>query len=220
MSEGRADATAPTRPPRETSSKQRFLEAADDQFIIFGYDRCTIRAIAAHAGTSLASLSRNWSSKRDLFAEVFDRHLGPVHAAQNAQFDELERSGELSAKAIAAAFFRSAIGKKGAEESSRKSHLVYCLALTDPSEEARSITGPLVRPVRERVIDLFHRALPEMDEQRFFLAMNLVFGTYIYTQSRGTRLADAMGYDIAALDWTATADILADLVDGGLARVP
>lgn len=204
-------------PPRETSSRQRFMEAADDQFIAHGYDRCTIRAIAAQAGTSLASLSRNWSSKRDLFAEVFDRHFDPVHSAQNAHFDALERGGVITAKAIAAAFFQSAIGKGNIDGASRKSHLVYCLALTDPSEEARTITRPLVAPVRARVTGLFRRALPDMDEQRFFLAMNLVFGTYIYTQVRGARLAEALGFDIATLDWNAAADTLADLVSNGVA---
>ena len=35
----------------ESTSRERFLVAADEQFIESGYDRCTIRAIAARAGT-------------------------------------------------------------------------------------------------------------------------------------------------------------------------
>ncbi len=202
---------------RDISSRQRFLEAADDQFIAHGYDRCTIRAIAAQAGTSLASLTRNWKGKQDLFGEVFRRHFDPVHSAQNEHFDELERTGELSVRSIAEAFFSSALGKSDGDSDTRKSHLVYCLALTDPSEEARSITRPLVTPVRARVTGLFRRVLPDMEEQRFFLAMNLVFGTYIYTQARGERLAEAIGFDIGTLDWNRAAATLADLVSSGLA---
>lgn len=204
--------------PRENSSRQRFLEAADDQFIAHGYDRCTIRAIAAKAGTSLASLTRNWKGKQDLFSEVFQRHFDPVHSAQNERFDVLERSGDLSVRSIAEAFFCSAFGKSGGDGNVRRSHLIYCLALTDPSEEARAIARSIVMPVRARVTDLFRRALPDMEEQRFFLAMNLVFGSYIYTQMRADRLADAMNFDISTLNWEEAGATLADLVSSGLTR--
>lgn len=198
------------------SSRDRFLQAADDQFIAHGYDRCTIRAVAAQAGTSLASLSRNWTSKRHLFEEVFQRHFDPVHRLQNERFDELERTGELSVRSIVRAFFSSAMGKSAGDGDTRKSHQIYCLALTDPSEEAKGIARSLVTPVRSRVTALLWRALPGMDEQRFFLAMNVVLGVYLYPQTQAGRLASAMNFDLDTLDWNQAADILADFVSDGL----
>lgn len=199
---------------RESTSRQRFLEAADDQFILNGYDRCTIRAIASHAGTSLASLSRNWMSKRHLFEEVFKRHFDPIHAVQNEGFDEIERSGEITVRRIVSAFFGAALARE--DEASRKSHRVYCMALLDPSDEARGITRPLAEPVRARLITLMRRALPQLDETRFFLAMNVVLGVYMYPQAHGERLAGVMNYDIAAIDWAEATDILARMVSDGL----
>lgn len=200
---------------RDNTSKQRFLEAADSQFIAHGYDRCTIRAIAAQAGTSLASLSRNWSSKRHLFAEVFARHFDPIHAAQNAAFDRIEEAGEVTVRAIVGAFFGAALTRE--HGPARTSHRVYCMALLDPSEEARSITRPLVAPVRLRMIGLLRRALPELDEGRFFLAVTVVLGTYLYPQAYGERLAGVMGVDIASLDWEEAAEALAVMISSGLA---
>lgn len=214
----RAVEPSPEDAPRESSSRQRFLEAADDQFIAHGYDRCTIRAIAAQAGTSLASLSRNWSSKRHLFEEVFKRHFDPIHAAQNAGFDAIEASGDITVRAIVAAFFGAALARE--EAALRKSHRVYCMALLDPSDEARGITRPLAAPVRARLIDLLRRALPGLDEKRFFLAMNVVLGAYMYPQAHGERLAGIMGFDLAAIDWAEAADILADMIGYGLAGKP
>lgn len=199
---------------REGTSRQRFLEAADDQFILHGYDRCTIRAIASHAGTSLASLSRNWTSKRHLFEEVFKRHFDPIHAVQNEGFDAIERSGDVTVRSIVAAFFGAALARE--DEASRKSHRVYCMALLDPSEEARSITRPLAEPVRARLIGLMRRALPLLDETRFFLAMNVVLGVYMYPQAHGERLAGIMNFDIATIDWAEATDILARMVSDGL----
>ncbi|BAK65806.1 TetR family transcriptional regulator [Sphingobium sp. SYK-6] len=208
MAEGSAD----------QSSKARFLLAADEQFIRYGYDRCTIRAIAAQAGTSLASLSRNWTSKRHLFEEVFQRHFDPIHKAQHENFDRIEQLGKPGVRDIVQAFFESAISRSGSEGEARRSHMVYCCALTDPSEEARSITRPLVTPVRGRLIALLRRAMPDIDEERFFLMMTIVLGTYLYPQAHGGRLAAIMDFDISKMDWSRASDTLADLVSGGLAR--
>lgn len=202
----------------ESTSRDRFLIAADDQFIESGYDRCTIRAIAARAGTSLASLSRNWNGKQELFVEVFRRHFDPIHAAQHASFDAIEAAGEaggdFSARAVIAAFFGSAMLGDGADV--RKSHRIYSLALVDPSEEARVITRQLAEPVRHRLIGLMRRCLPGLDETRFFLAMNVVLGAYIYPLARGEKLAKTMDFDIDTLDWASAVDVLAEMVCAGI----
>lgn len=200
----------------DQSSRARFLEAADDQFVRNGYDRCTIRAIAAQAGTSLASLSRNWTSKRHLFEDVLRRHFDPIHAAQNASFDLLEQRGGARVRDIVQAFFDSALRRSGATGADRKSHLVYCCALIDPSEECRSITRPLVMPVRGRLIALLRRARPDLDEQRFFLAMTIVLGAYLYPQAHGERLAGIMNIDPASIDWSSASATLADFISTGL----
>ena len=216
VSKADAAGNAAASPAREGTSRQRFLEAADDQFIANGYGRCTIRAIAAHAGTSLASLSRNWTSKRHLFEEVFKRHFDPIHAIQNEGFDAIERSGDITVRTIISAFFGAALTREN--PASRKSHRVYCMALLDPSEEARSITRPLAEPVRARLIGLMRLALPQLDETRFFLAMNVVLGVYMYPQAHGERLAGVMAYDIGSIDWATATDILAGMVSDGLTR--
>ncbi|MCW3834433.1 TetR/AcrR family transcriptional regulator [Sphingomonas canadensis] len=200
----------------DQSSRERFLSAADDLFIAYGYDGCTIRAIAAQAGTSLASLSRNWSSKRHLFEEVFQRHFDPIHSAQQRNFDALEASGDLTVQRILTAFFDSAISRGGSAGENRRSYRVYCCALADPSTEAREITRPLVTPVRGRLIGLMRRALPDMDDQRFFLAMNVVLGAYVYPQTHGERLAGIMELDISGVDWRAAVETLAGFVSDGL----
>ena len=201
----------------EPSSRDRFLEAADDQFIAKGYDGCTIRAIAAQAGTSLASLSRNWTSKRHLFEEVFKRHFDPIHAAQHAGFDRLDALERPPVQEIIRVFFGSALSRGGLTGPERKSHLVYCCALTDPSEEARSIARPLVAPVRSRLINLLRRSRPDLDDQTFFFAMTIVLGAYLYPQAHGERLAGIMGLDTRSIDWDRASEILSSLLSAGLA---
>jgi AcrR family transcriptional regulator len=203
------------------SSRERFLEAADALFIREGYDRCTIRAISAAAGTSLAALSRHWHSKQQLFEEMFRRHFDPIHEAQNARFDEIERrtppGGKPDLRQVLEAFFSPALsGNFGAIEQ-RTSHLVYCRALMDPSPEALALLRPLVHATRARLIRLLRAALPHFDETRFFLAMTLVLGAYVYPQVNGPRLADIMGVEFSAIDWQQAALIIPRFLEAGLA---
>ncbi|MDE1917002.1 MAG: TetR family transcriptional regulator [Sphingomonadales bacterium] len=202
------------------SSRDRFLDAADALFIRDGYDRCTIRLISAAAGTSLAVLSRHWDSKQQFFEEMFRRHFDPIHTAQNARFDAIEASLAPGARpglrAVLEAFFSPALsGNVGAIEQ-RTSHLVYCRALMDPSPEATAILRPLVRATRERLIRLLRTALPHLDEKRFFLAMTMVLGSYVYPQVNGMRLAEIMGIDFGDIDWQEAARIIPRYLEAGL----
>lgn len=198
------------------SSRERFLDAADALFIREGYDRCTIRAISAAAGTSLAALSRHWDSKKQLFEEVLKRHFDPIHAAQNARFDIIEAQGAPVLREILEAFFSPALAGNIGPFEQRTSHLVYCRALMDPSAEARAIARPLVRSTRERLIRLLRGVLLHLDETRFFLAMATVLGAYIYPQVNGQRLAEIMGIEFGAIDWTEAALVIPHYLEAGL----
>lgn len=215
-------APPPRKPPASErggeSSRERFLDAADQLFVREGYDGCTIRAISAAAGTSLAALSRHWTSKQQLFEEVFKRHFDPIHSAQNARFAVLEGHSEPPLRAILEAFFSPALAGNIGPVEQRTSHLVYCRALMDPSTDARAITRPLVRKTRERLIALLRRALPQLDETRFFLAVSTVLGAYIYPQVNGARLAEIMGIEFQAIDWTEAATIIPRFLEAGLCR--
>lgn len=211
------DRTAATRTRGNgESSRERFLDAADQLFIREGYDRCTIRAISAAAGTSLAALSRHWDSKQQLFEEVFKRHFDPIHSAQNARFDEVEAQGDPALRAILEAFFSPALAGNIGPLDQRTSHLVYCRALMDPSAEARAIARPLVRATRARLISLLRAVMPDLDETHFFLAMSTVLGAYIYPQVNGPRLAETMGVEFGSIDWAKAALIIPRFLEAGL----
>jgi AcrR family transcriptional regulator len=211
----------PTAQPRE-DSRTRFIDAADRVFIAEGYKGATIRAIAAEAKVSLATLNRHWPSKQDLFAEVFARHFDPIHQQQNQLLDALERSAAPgsgpTAHQIISAFFRPAIGAGGQGMLSvRRS--VYCRALIEPSPEANRIIAKLIGGVRARVIDMLRRALPDLDGADFFLAINIVMGAYVFPQAFGHQLASAMQLDPNGLDAAMAADRLARFVARGLGEV-
>ena len=80
----------------------------------------------------------------------------------------------------------------------------------------RPETRALIFDARARMLGLMRRALPDLDETRFFLAMNVVLGVYIYPQAHGRRLAGIMGFDIGTIDWAEAARTLAEIVAFGI----
>ncbi|MGK5629433.1 TetR family transcriptional regulator [Streptomyces sp. URMC 123] len=64
----------PPGPPGGASTRERLLAAASDLFAERGYERATVRDIAARAGVNQALLFRHFGSKRALFGEVVSRN--------------------------------------------------------------------------------------------------------------------------------------------------
>lgn len=214
--------TQPAKVTAPESGRTRFLEAADRVFLAEGYKGATIRAIAKNSQSSLATLSRHWTGKRELFAEVFSRHFDPIHREQNALLDKIELAGKETGEApsvlaILNAFYGPAIGNNGAA-SQTLGRRVYCRALVEPSSEARHIVAELISDVRGRVIRLLRQALPALDEEEFFLAINIVMGAYVFLQVFGHQLATAMGSGHSTLNDHASAERLAAFVARGLTK--
>lgn len=61
-----------TRAERRQRSEERILSAARDLFAERGFDRATIRAIAARAGVDPALVMQRFGSKQDLFRRAAD----------------------------------------------------------------------------------------------------------------------------------------------------
>ena len=71
--EGRPASTVRARPgrrPGHSSAREEIARAAREQFAAEGYDRASLRAIAAQAGVDAALVAYFFGSKRQLFDEV------------------------------------------------------------------------------------------------------------------------------------------------------
>lgn len=197
-------------------SRDRFLDAAAREFIEKGYESATIRSIAARAGTSLASLTRNWTGKRELYQQVFEAHIGIVNRAQHRAFAAWEARPDAPLEELIEALLSPVLAPRGHSDEREISHLVYSQALASPSPEVRELVMPLVSGVRDEMVRLLSKCLPSPDKQRLFLAMTIINGAYVYAQQHGERLAQGIALDRDAIDWPATSSRIAAMIANGL----
>src|SRR2546428_5463252 len=83
------------KPPHET--RTRILDAAEELFMLHGFEGTSMRQLTAKAGVNLAAVNCHFGSKDALIEAVFRRRLDPMNAARIAALDELEKSARAPA---------------------------------------------------------------------------------------------------------------------------
>ncbi|MEV6366138.1 TetR/AcrR family transcriptional regulator [Micromonospora sp. WP24] len=139
--------TEPARPRRSDATRAAILRAARDRFAAEGYERATIRAIAADARIDPSMVMRYYGNKEGLFAAAaeFDLRLPDLTAVPPGQLGEVLIRHFLTrweGDETLAALLRTASTNPGAAERMRAlftDQLTAAVAAfgTDPATTAR-----------------------------------------------------------------------------------
>jgi AcrR family transcriptional regulator len=91
------------RRPGKSRTREAILEAARRQFAELGYDRTTIRSIAAEAGVDAALVLHYFRSKQELFLAVVELPFDPAAALPALLAGDRRKVGERLARLFLAA---------------------------------------------------------------------------------------------------------------------
>jgi AcrR family transcriptional regulator len=169
------------KPQHET--RTRILDAAEELFMLHGFEGTSMRQLTTKAGVNLAAVNYHFGSKDALIEAVFRRRLDPMNAARTAALDELEAAGRPPApETIIRAFVGESLRmiedtKTGGRNFIRLLGRTY----TEPAKPIRVLIGQLYAPAMERYKAAFERALPQMPVDELVWRMHFMFGTLAYT---------------------------------------
>ena len=200
--------TVRARSSRSEAAQQtmkRFLDAAEDIFGRYGYEGTTIRAIAAKAGVNLGTLKHYWGSKRELFRDLLQRRLQPVHDEANARLAAIEAAtprgivpdaGEVLACLIEPAFL---VGVKSESDDytnpkvRSRFHLFFGRVLMDPSPEIVAESNDQFDDTTTHFFKLMRRACPQLSTAELDWRINCVFGAVGFSQLYAERIGRFVG---------------------------
>ena len=171
------------KPQHET--RTRILDAAEELFMLHGFEGTSMRQLTAKAAVNLAAVNYHFGSKDALIEAVFRRRLDPMNAARLAALDELEAAGRtLSPDTIIRAFVGEGLRmiedvKTGGRNFIRLLGRTY----TEPAKPIRVLIGQLYAPAMARYKAAFERALPQMPREELVWRMHFMFGTLAYTMA-------------------------------------
>jgi AcrR family transcriptional regulator len=169
------------KPQHET--RTRILDAAEELFMLHGFEGTSMRQLTTKAGVNLAAVNYHFGSKDALIEAVFRRRLDPMNAARIAALDEREAPGRpLAPETIIRAFVGESLRmiedtKTGGRNFIRLLGRTY----TEPAKPIRVLIGQLYAPAMERYKAAFERALPQMPVDELVWRMHFMFGTLAYT---------------------------------------
>ena len=161
------------KPQHET--RTRILDAAEELFMLHGFEGTSMRLLTAKAGVNLAAVNYHFGSKDALIEALFRRRLDPMNEERIAALDRLE---DFSAENIIRAFIRPSLRliedtKGGGRNFIRLLGRTY----TDPAKPIRALIGQLYGETMERYKSALRRALPDMPADELVWRMHFMFGT-------------------------------------------
>jgi AcrR family transcriptional regulator len=171
------------KPPHET--RTRILDAAEELFMLHGFEATSMRQLTAKAGANLAAVNYHFGSKDALIEAVFRRRLDLMNATRIAELDRMEREAggkPLAPRQIIGAFVGASLRMiEDASGGGRNFIRLLGRTYTDPQKHIRSLIGQLYAPAMERFKSAFERALPQMPRDELIWRMHFMFGTLAYT---------------------------------------
>ena len=171
------------KPPHET--RTRILDAAEELFMLHGFEGASMRLLTAKAGANLAAVNYHFGSKDALIEAVFRRRLDPMNAQRIAELDRLEKEAggtALVPRQIIGAFVgASLLMIEDAKSGGRSFIRLLGRTYTDPQKPIRALIGQLYAPAMERFKAAFERSLPQMPRDELIWRMHFMFGTLAYT---------------------------------------
>jgi AcrR family transcriptional regulator len=171
------------KPLKETQT--RILDAAEELFMLHGFEGASMRMLTARAGVNLAAINYHFGSKDALVEAVFRRRLDPMNAERISALDRFEQEAggkPLAPEAIIRAFLRPSLAMiEDTRGGGRTFSRLLGRAYTEPAKTIRQLIGRMYAPAMERFKAAFVRALPELPQDELVWRMHFMFGTLAYT---------------------------------------
>ncbi|MBI4124076.1 MAG: TetR/AcrR family transcriptional regulator [Betaproteobacteria bacterium] len=166
----------------EHVTRTRILDAAEELFMLHGFEATSMRQLTSRAGVNLAAVNYHFGSKHALIEAVFRRRLDPMNAARIAELAKLEANGNFSPEAIIRAFVGPSLRLiEDAKGGGRNFIRLLGRTYTEPAKPLRVLIGQMYAPAMERYKAALERALPHMPREELVWRMHFMFGTLAYT---------------------------------------
>jgi len=155
------------KPQHET--RTRILDAAEELFMLHGFEGTSMRLLTTKAGVNLAAVNYHFGSKHALIEAVFRRRLDPMNVARIAELEKLVAEDRTdSPEAIIRAFITPGLRLMEDAKGGGRNF-------------ARLLIGQMYAPAMQRYKAALERALPQMPREELVWRMHFMFGTLAYT---------------------------------------
>jgi AcrR family transcriptional regulator len=171
---------------RETTTKEKILNAAERLFAEQGFRGTSLRMIVSRAGVNLAALNYHFRSKEGLLDAVVGRRARPVNEERSAMLDAFEReaNGHPSLEKVLEAFLVPPFRLREDPARGRTTFPRLMARLqADGGDMVRTVLQKHFGEILVRFIGAAHAALPELSKVDLLWRWHFSIGAMVYALS-------------------------------------
>ena len=163
-------------------TKERLLNVAEALFAQKGYDAVSIRGITTVAHCNLAAVNYYFSSKQNLYLEVFRSRWVPRSKRLQEYFRKsLAAQGSPSPTAVAKSLAEAFLMGPLSDEERQRHHQLMARELGQPTEAFELVADQVMRPFFKGLAGSLRSFMPEgLTEERLMLNILSMFATVLY----------------------------------------
>lgn len=163
-------------------TKERLLNEAEALFAQKGYDAVSIREITTVAHCNLAAVNYHFSSKQNLYLEVFrSRWVPRARRLQEYFRKSLAAQDSPSPTAVAKSLAEAFLVGPLSDEERQRHHQLMARELGQPTEAFELVADQVIRPFFKGLAGSLRSFMPEgLSEERLMLNILSMFATVLY----------------------------------------
>jgi len=171
-----------TRKEKEDCTKERILNEAEALFAQKGYDAVSIREITTVAHCNLAAVNYHFSSKQNLYLEVFrSRWVPRARRLQEYFRKSLAAQDSASPTAVAKSLAEAFLVGPLSDEERQRHHQLMARELGQPTEAFELLAEQVIQPFFKGLSGSLRSFIPEgLSEERLMLNILSMFATVLY----------------------------------------
>ena len=219
----KAPADAPGARTSSSGVRERLLDTSELLFAELGYAACTFRAISVQSGINQGLLHYYFTSKQNLFTEVFMRRAHVIAAQRIALLDAAEAqwgAGGVPLETLVRHFLTPALEMAQQGEGGRAFVRIHSQLRGEAGDLGLALRRQAFGASTERYVSALCAACPHLGAEAVYWRFNFMVGSYLVVSSQAGRLEDYSGGACAASNMQAALDQLVPFAIAGFMAAP
>lgn len=181
------------RPPKSSvasDTRERMLDAAEDQFSKHGFWGVTVREVAEQAKVDTALLHYYFKTKRGLFDAVFARRAEIMNKERIDSIDAYEKSAgrAITVEGVINAFLQPTLDRAAQNDPRWHNYFALVAQVNNTPLWGGETMGKTFDHVIHRLIDALRHALPGANEKDLYWSYHFLSGALTLTLSQTGRI--------------------------------
>ena len=210
-----------TQKDKNDITKERLLNVAEALFAQKGYDAVSIREITTVAHCNLAAVNYHFSSKQNLYLEVFrSRWVPRARRLQEYFRNSLAAQDSHSPTAVAQSLAEAFLMGPLSDEERQRHHQLMARELGQPTEAFELVAEQVIRPFFKGLADSLRSFMPEgLTEERLMLNILSMFATVLYFSFAHVAVTRITGHEYDAAFKTRLVEHITEFTVKGLGGI-